>query len=93
LRTRNKINDVEENITPNKRRIKEIFKRPKEKFLTKSQEEYWNVLDKNQITLCFGPAGVGKAQPLDAVIYTPNGEKTMGEIEVGDYVIGDDGNK
>ena len=44
-----------------KEQIRQIIKRPKEKFLTPSQEEYWDVLDKNQITLCFGPAGVGKS--------------------------------
>jgi len=50
-----------EGITPNKRRIREIIKKPKEKFLTKSQEEYWKILGENEITLCFGPAGVGKS--------------------------------
>lgn len=44
-----------------KEQIRQIIKRPKEKFLTTSQEEYWEVLDKNQITFCFGPAGVGKS--------------------------------
>ena len=44
-----------------KERIREIFKRPREKFLTDSQREYWDVLEKNEITLCFGPAGVGKS--------------------------------
>jgi len=44
-----------------KERIREIFKKPREKFLTESQKEYWDVLDKNEITLCFGPAGVGKS--------------------------------
>jgi len=61
LRSKNKVVEVEENITPNKRRIRELFRRPKEKFLTKSQKEYWDVLHENQITLCFGPAGVGKS--------------------------------
>lgn len=61
MRSKNKIVEVEENITPNKKRIRELFKRPKEKFLTKSQKEYWDVLHENQITLCFGPAGVGKS--------------------------------
>ena len=41
--------------------IRSIIKKPKEKFLTKSQEDYWNVLEENQITFCFGPAGVGKS--------------------------------
>ena len=50
-----------EGVTPNKRRIRELIKKPKEKFLTKSQEEYWNILGDSEITLCFGPAGVGKS--------------------------------
>lgn len=44
-----------------KERIKELIRRPKEKFLTKSQEEYWKILGDNQITLCFGPSGTGKS--------------------------------
>lgn len=44
-----------------KEQIQKHIKRPKEKFLTDSQVEYWGVLDKNQITLCTGPAGVGKS--------------------------------
>ena len=52
---------VVEGVTPNKRRIRELIKKPKEKFLTKSQEEYWNILGDSEITLCFGPAGVGKS--------------------------------
>lgn len=45
----------------NKQRIREIIRKPKDKFLTKSQKDYWGVLEENQITLCFGPAGVGKS--------------------------------
>lgn len=45
----------------NKEKIRVITKQPKEKFLTNSQEEYWKILGENQITLCFGPAGVGKS--------------------------------
>lgn len=45
----------------NKEKIRVITKKPREKFLTNSQEEYWSVLEENQITLCFGPAGVGKS--------------------------------
>lgn len=56
-----KLKTVEERRTPHKTRIREIIKKPKEKFLTKSQEQYWDILGKNQITLCFGPAGVGKS--------------------------------
>lgn len=44
-----------------KDQIRQIIKKPKEKFLTNSQETYWNILEKNQITFCFGPAGVGKS--------------------------------
>lgn len=44
-----------------KQRINELIKMPKEKFLNESQKEYWETLGKNEITLCFGPAGVGKS--------------------------------
>lgn len=44
-----------------KEQIRQIIKRPREKFLTPAQEEYWDVLDQNQITFCYGPAGVGKS--------------------------------
>jgi len=30
----------------------------------------------------------GKAQPLDALIYTPNGPKRMGDIQIGDEICG-----
>lgn len=85
--------NIEDKQTPKKQRIRDIIKQPKEKFLTKNQEKYWEILTNNEITLCFGPAGVGKAQPLDATIYTPNGEVCMGDINIGDYVIGDDGHQ
>ncbi len=39
-----------------------------------------------------GPAGSGKAQPLDALLLTPEGYITMGEVKVGDKVCGSDGN-
>ena len=52
---------IEEKKTSHKDKIRQIRKRPKEKFLTKNQEEYWRILGENQITLCFGPAGVGKS--------------------------------
>lgn len=52
---------IEEKKISHKDRIRQIIKRPKEKFLTKNQEEYWKILGENQITLCFGPAGVGKS--------------------------------
>jgi intein/homing endonuclease len=35
--------------------------------------------------------GLGKANPLDAKILTPNGWVLMGDIKVGDYVIGSNG--
>lgn len=38
-----------------------------------------------------GGAGSGKAQPLDAMILTPTGWRAMGEIHVGDQVIGANG--
>ena len=42
--------------------INSIIKiKQKIKFLTTNQEEYYNLLKNNQITICSGPAGVGKS--------------------------------
>jgi phosphate starvation-inducible PhoH-like protein len=38
-----------------------IKKKQKNKFLSPNQEEYYNILKENQITICSGPAGVGKS--------------------------------
>lgn len=43
------------------------------------------------ITAVFGDSGSGKAQPLDAKILTPTGWTTMGNLAVGDLVVGSDG--
>ena len=38
-----------------------VSKKIKNKFLTESQKEYYELLTNNQIVLCSGPAGVGKS--------------------------------
>mgnify|MGYP003336641528 CR=1 FL=1 len=38
-----------------------IKKKTKEKFLSESQKTYYTLLKENQITICSGPAGVGKS--------------------------------
>lgn len=44
-----------------------------------------------ELGVLIAPTGTGKAQPLYSKVLTPNGFKTMGEIVVGDEVIGGDG--
>ena len=44
-----------------KDQISNTIKKSKDKFLTQSQREYYDKLNKNQITICSGPAGVGKS--------------------------------
>lgn len=39
-----------------------------------------------------GDPGVGKAQPLNSLVLTPNGWVRMGDLKVGDYVITPKGN-
>lgn len=46
---------------PPKDRIRQIIKKPNDKFLNRNQEEYWKTMENHEITLCFGPAGVGKS--------------------------------
>ena len=48
-------------------------------------------LGKGELGVIIGPSGFGKSQPLDSRILTPNGFKLMGEMRVGDFVIGADG--
>ena len=38
-----------------------IKKKQKNKFLSDHQEEYYNLLKEKEITICSGPAGVGKS--------------------------------
>ena len=51
------------NIIKNKKQqICSLIKRKtKQKFLTENQKQYYNILQDNQITICVGPAGVGKS--------------------------------
>jgi hypothetical protein len=43
------------------------------------------------IFLLHGEPGVGKAQPLGAIVQTPDGPRKMGELQVGDSVYAADG--
>ena len=38
-----------------------VGKTPRKKFLSESQKEYYEILTENEITICTGPAGVGKS--------------------------------
>lgn len=62
-KTRKVINDGEEVVMKTKKDlICSILKRKtKKKFLSENQEVYYDTLTKNQITICSGPAGVGKS--------------------------------
>jgi phosphate starvation-inducible PhoH-like protein len=60
IRTAGKESEL--NIKTKKELICSIIKRKtKEKFLSESQKIYYDKLKNNQITLCSGPAGVGKS--------------------------------
>lgn len=59
----NQSSSNEEQIIKNKKDLicSIIKKKTKEKFLSESQKQYYNELKSNQITICTGPAGVGKS--------------------------------
>jgi len=59
--TKDPINFGEEIKISKKDQICRIIKKGKDKFLTQSQREYYDKLRRNQITVCSGPAGVGKS--------------------------------
>jgi len=48
-------------------------------------------LAKGEIGVILAPTGVGKDQPISEPLLTPKGWVTMGDIKVGDKVIGSDG--
>lgn len=48
-------------------------------------------LSNKELALVIAALKVGKAQPNTCRIYTPNGYKLMGEIQVGDEILGSDG--
>jgi hypothetical protein len=48
-------------------------------------------LGKQQLFVLYGQAGVGKAQFVDTPLLTPTGWIKMGDVKVGDAVIGSDG--
>ena len=48
-------------------------------------------LGKGELGVIVAPPGTGKAQPLTSRVLTPNGYKLMGNMRIGDYVIGGDG--
>jgi len=64
--TRKKITQPEEPVIPKtitkKDYINSVIKRKqKNKFLSDNQKDYYDILINNQITICSGPAGVGKS--------------------------------
>lgn len=54
-------------------------------------ESLYGGLGKGELGLIIAPLGTGKAQPLTSKILTPNGFINMGDIKIGDEVIGRDG--
>ena len=59
---------------------------------TENQKRLLNSIKENEITICCGLPGTGKAQPLYSKILTPNGWTTMGDIKEDDEVITPKGN-
>lgn len=51
----------QKNLTKKDLIIKLLPKKTKEKFLSVNQRRYYELLNENQITICSGPAGVGKS--------------------------------
>ena len=65
----------------------------KRQFKPKSdnQSDFIRSMIENDMVFCIGPAGSGKAQPLDSIVYTPKGERQIGSIQIGDSVSTPDG--
>lgn len=57
------------------------------KFKNKKQKDLYSTIMENRITFVRGSAGTGKAQPLYCKVLTPEGWKSMGDIQIGDKII------
>ena len=68
--------------------LSEDYRTPIPTGVGKLDEALEGGLGKGELGVIIGPSSFGKAQPLDSLILTPNGFKLMGEIKVGDKVIG-----
>ena len=53
--------EPKKNVNRKEQIIEIIKKKTKEKFLSENQKKYYDLLVGNQITICSGPAGVGKS--------------------------------
>jgi phosphate starvation-inducible PhoH-like protein len=58
---KDKETEYKPNLTKKEQILQVIKKKPKEKFLSESQRIHHETLISNQITICSGPAGVGKS--------------------------------
>ena len=57
-----------------------------EQIFTVYKCENWFRHSSQQVFEIAGAAGTGKAQPVDTLIPTPNGDKKLGDLKVGDFV-------
>ena len=78
-----------------KQRIRENQRSPKVEFslrqispLTDRQHDMMSGITNNNHIIGYGSAGTGKAQPLTSKVLTPSGWKFMGDVVVGDVVVG-----
>jgi hypothetical protein len=60
-------------------------------YLNPQQRLAYGVFQQHDVMFLTGPAGTGKAQPLDATVFTPQGPVRMGDINLGDLVCTPDG--
>ncbi|MFA5398629.1 MAG: PhoH family protein [Methanogenium sp.] len=59
---------------------------------TRNQAQYLDLIKKKKLVICVGPAGSGKAQPLNSIVYTINGPITIDNIQIGEQIYDDMGN-
>jgi phosphate starvation-inducible protein PhoH len=61
-------------------------------YKTPKQQTYHQMILSHTLTVGTGPAGTGKAQPLDSLVKTPTGWIKMGDVTPGTMVSTPDGN-
>ena len=90
------LSDTMENLNKNKPNLNAVRTpnpvppKSKTKFAY-STEQSRAIASQEPLVLVQSGAGTGKAQPYSAKLITPTGHTTMGEVKIGDKIIGRDG--
>ena len=55
------------------------------------QQQAFDIIGSGKVVFYGGARSGGKLSPLDSIVYTPFGERRMGDLDVGDTILNPNG--